>query len=187
MFTEVSKSSKQHADNSGNLWPLNKHLPWHRRSNGSTLLKIPPCNRARSALHKTWVKRQKGRVTEQRTSNVRVQMSRTVEVVKACQPHFTQPHYNYKTPDLFWREYSLSRIFTNLIMHNYQSSQSALMTRFRTDLRHQYGIFGGKSQTSFTRNATRAKSEEGRLFSQAIGGKEINKRCITLPFTMKGS
>ena len=34
-------------------------------------------------------------------------------------------------------------------------------------IRHQYGIFGGKSQTSFTRNATRAGSEEGRLFSQA--------------------
>ena len=30
---------------------------------------------------------------------------------------------------------------------------------------HQYGIFGGKSQTSFSRNATRAGSEEGRLFS----------------------
>ena len=34
-------------------------------------------------------------------------------------------------------------------------------------VRHQYGIFGGKSQTSFTRNATRVGSEEGRLFSQA--------------------
>ena len=96
-----------------------------------------------------------------------MQMSRTVEVVKACQPHFTQTRYNYKTPDLFWREYSLSRIFTDLIRHNYRSNQSALMTRFGTDLRHQYGIFGGKSQTSFLRNATRAGSEEGRLFSQA--------------------
>ena len=35
-------------------------------------------------------------------------------------------------------------------------------------VRHQYGIFGGESQTSFTRNATRAGSEEGRLFSLAI-------------------
>ena len=52
-------------------------------------------------------------------------------------------------------------------MHNYRSNQSALMTRFGTDLRHQYGIFGGKSQTSFLRNATWAGSEEGRLFSQA--------------------
>ena len=42
------------------------------------------------------------------------------------------------------------------------------MTRFLTDLRHQYGIFGGESQTSFSRNATRAGSEEGQLFSQAI-------------------
>ena len=33
-------------------------------------------------------------------------------------------------------------------------------------VRHQYGIFGGKSQTSFPRNATQAGSE-GRLFSQA--------------------
>ena len=32
---------------------------------------------------------------------------------------------------------------------------------------HQYGIFGSKSQTSFLRNATRARSEEGQLFSQA--------------------
>ena len=35
-------------------------------------------------------------------------------------------------------------------------------------LRHQYEIFGSKSQTSFSRNATRAGSEEGGLFSQAI-------------------
>ena len=52
-------------------------------------------------------------------------------------------------------------------MHNYRSNQSALMTRCGTDLRHRYGIFGGKSQTSFSRNAIRAGSEEGRLFSQA--------------------
>ena len=54
-------------------------------------------------------------------------------------------------------------------MHNYRSNQSALMTRCGTDFRHQYGIFGGESQTSFTRNATQAGSEEGRLFSQAKG------------------
>ena len=52
-------------------------------------------------------------------------------------------------------------------MHDYRSNQSALMTRCGTDLRHQYGIFGDKSQMSFSRNATRAGSEEGRLFSQA--------------------
>ena len=82
-------------------------------------------------------------------------------------PILHNPATNYKTPDLFWRKYSLSRIFTDLILHNYRSNQSALMTRLGTDLRHQYGIFGGKSQTSFTRNATRGGSEEGRLFSQA--------------------
>ena len=54
-----------------------------------------------------------------------------------------------------------------LIMHNYQSNKSAIMTRCRTDLCHQYGVFGGKSLTFFTWNATRAGSEEGRLFSQA--------------------
>ena len=34
-------------------------------------------------------------------------------------------------------------------------------------VRHQYGIFSGKSQTSFLQNATRAGSKEGRQFSQA--------------------
>ena len=53
-------------------------------------------------------------------------------------------------------------------MYNYRSNQSALLTRCGTDFRHQYGIFGGESQTPFTRNATRAGSEEGRLLSQAI-------------------
>ena len=56
----------------------------------------------------------------------------------------------------------MSRIFKDLVMHNYRSNQSAFMTRFGTDLRHQYGIFGGKSQTSFLRNTTRVGSEEGR-------------------------
>ena len=37
----------------------------------------------------------------------------------------------------------------------------------RSHVRHQYGIFGGKSQMSFLRNATRAGSEEGWLFPQA--------------------
>ena len=45
----------------------------------------------------------------------------------------------------------------------------------RTDFRHQYGIFGGESQMSFTRNSTRAGSEEGRLFSQAIQRVVLNK------------
>ena len=45
-------------------------------------------------------------------------------------------------------------------------------------LRHQYGIFGGKSQTSFTRNAIRAGSEEGRLFSQAIKYLNITQKLV---------
>ena len=61
----------------------------------------------------------------------------------------------------------MARIFTDLVKPNYRSNQSAFMTRFGTDLRHQYRILGGKSQTSFSRNAARAGSEEGRLFSQA--------------------
>ena len=61
----------------------------------------------------------------------------------------------------------MARIFTDLVKHNYRLNHSAFMTRFGTDLRHQYGIFGGKSQTSISRNATRAGSKEGWLFSQA--------------------
>ena len=82
-------------------------------------------------------------------------------------PIYTNHRYNYKTSDLFWWVFSLSRIFTDFIMHNYRSNQSALMTRCETDFRHQYGIFGGELQTSFTRIATRAGSEEERLFLQA--------------------
>ena len=59
---------------------------------------------------------------------------------------YTNHRYNYKTPDLFWLIFSLSCIFTDLIMHNCRSNQSALMTRCGTDFRHQYGIFGGESQ-----------------------------------------
>ena len=113
------------------------------RSNGSTLLKILPCLPPKSSHNRL-----------RRDFVPRLSL-------------FSKVGY-YKTPDLFWREYSLSRIFTDLIMHNHRSNQSALMTRFGTDLRHQYGIFGGKSHTSFSRNATRAGSEEGRMFSQAI-------------------
>ncbi len=83
-------------------------------------------------------------------------------------PIYTNHRYNYKTPDLFWWVFSLSHIFTDLIMHNYRSNQSAPMTRCGTDFPHQYGIFDGKSQTSFTRNAIRAGSEEGWPFLQAI-------------------
>ena len=75
-------------------------------------------------------------------------------------PIYTNHRYNYKTPDLF----SLSRIFTDLIMHNYRSNQSALMTRCGTDFRHQYGIFGGESQTSVSRNATRPGAKKDGCF-----------------------
>ena len=61
----------------------------------------------------------------------------------------------------------MTHIFTDFVKYNYRLNQSVFMTRFRTDLHHQYGIFGGKSQTSFSRNATRAGSEEGWLFLQA--------------------
>ena len=61
----------------------------------------------------------------------------------------------------------MSRIFADLFAHSYQSNQSALMTRCGTDSHHQYGHFCGELQTSFSRNATRAGSEEGWLFSQA--------------------
>ena len=75
-------------------------------------------------------------------------------------PIYTNHRYNYKTPDLF----SLSCIFTDLIMHNYRSNQSALMTRCGTDFRHQYGIFGGESQTSVSRNATRPGAKKDSCF-----------------------
>ena len=75
-------------------------------------------------------------------------------------PIYTNHRYNYKTPDLF----SLSRIFTDLIMHNYRSNQSALMTRCGTGFRHQYGIFGGESQTSVSRNATRPGAKKDGCF-----------------------
>ena len=51
---------------------------------------------------------------------------------------------------------------------NWQKPQMIIYAKLQSSrVRHQYGIFSGKSQTSFTRNATRAGSEEGRLFSQA--------------------
>ena len=75
-------------------------------------------------------------------------------------PIYTNRPYNYKTPDLF----SLSRLFRDLIMHNYRSNQSALMTRCETDFRHQYGIFRGESQTSVSRNATRSGAKKDGCF-----------------------
>ena len=91
-------------------------------------------------------------------------MYRCHELSKSCMlvnPNLYKPPLQYyKTPDLF----SLSRIFTDLIMHNYRSNQSALMTRCGTDFRHQYGIFGGESQTSVSRNATRPGAKKDGCF-----------------------
>ena len=48
-------------------------------------------------------------------------------------------------------------------------------------LRHQFGIFGGKSQTPFSRNSTQAGSEEGRLFSQATCWTILSFSCCRSP------
>ena len=156
MFTEVSKSMKQHADNSGKLWPLNKHLPYHGRSNhGLTAqLYLKFLLVTQQEVHFTntseATKRSSNRTENGKCTDVTNRRSR----VGLSTPIYTNHRYNYKTPDLFWWVFSLSRIFTDLIMHNYRSNQSALMTRCRTDFRHLYGIFGSKSKTSFLRNAT---------------------------------
>ena len=97
-------------------------------------------------------------------------------------PICTNHRYNYKVPNLFWWAFSLSNIFADLITHNYQSNQSALMTRCRTDFRHQCGIFSGESQMSFTRNATWAGSEEGRLFLQASAFAKWTHKLTTWLF-----
>ena len=47
--------------------------------------------------------------------------------------------------------------------------QSAFLSGFWTDLRHQYGIFGGESQTSlFPFRSSLRDVNERRLYSQAI-------------------
>ena len=135
------------------------------RSNGSTLLKIHPYNTAWSALHKhEWSDKKVELPNRER------QMYRCHKLLKSCRfvnlnicSIFTVLHIN----------------FTDLIMHNYLSNQSVFMTRCGTDSRHQYGIFGGESQTSFSRNDTRAGSEEGQLFSQAIPAREEGNLITT--------
>ena len=96
------------------------------------------------------MKRQNSWLTEQRTANV-------TNIWPGCRHCFCE---NSQCP-------------ADLIIHNYWLNQSALMTRCSTDSRHQYGIFCGELQTSSSRNTTRAGSEEGWLFSQAI--RTINK------------
>ena len=169
MFTEVSKSMKQHADNSGKLWPLNKHLPYHGRSNHGltaqlylkfllvTQQEVPFTNTSEAT------KRSSNWTENGKCTNVTNRRSRE----GLSTPFYTNPLQLQDARFVLVRIYSLSRIYRDLIMHNYRSNQSALMTRFGTDLRHQYRIFGGKSQTSFSQNATWIGSKEGRLFSQA--------------------
>ena len=64
---------------------------------------------------------------------------------------------------------SISKILcTSEVGTNLSWLQMIIYSKLQSSrLRHQYGIFGGESQTSFTRNATRAGSEEGQLFWQA--------------------
>ena len=72
------------------------------------------------------MKRQNGRLTEQRMANIWPGWRHCF-------------HENFQCP-------------ADLIIHNYQSDQSTLMTRCRTDLPHQYGIWCNESQMSFSRN-----------------------------------
>ena len=135
------------------------------QASGSTLLKFLLVTQDEVPFINTSevTKRSSNRKDNSNCTNVTNRRSR----VGLSTPFYTKHCYNWKTPDLFWWEFSLSHIFTDLITDYYRSNQSALMTRCWTDFCHQYGIFCGESQTSFTRNATRAGSEEGRLFLQA--------------------
>ena len=52
-------------------------------------------------------------------------------------------------------------------MQNCSVNQSALLSGFRPDLHHQYGISGGESQTSIFSHVV-AGANERRLYSQAM-------------------
>ena len=79
-------------------------------------------------------------------------MSRTVKVVKV-NPILHKPTTITRRQICFGENIHCPA-YLGFNYHNCRSNQSALMTRFGTDLRHQYGIFGDESQMSFTRNAT---------------------------------
>ena len=54
--------------------------------------------------------------------------------------------------------------------------QSAFLSGFWTDLRHQYGIFGGESQTSlFPFRSSLRDVNERRLYSQASRFEEVDE------------
>ena len=63
-----------------------KNLPWHDPT-AQLYLKFILITQHEVPFINTSEATKKGRMTEQRTANV--QMSGTVEVVQACQPHFT--------------------------------------------------------------------------------------------------
>ena len=63
----------------------NKNLPWHDPT-AQLYLKFILITQHEVPFINTSEATKKGRMTEQRTANV--QMSGTVEVVQACQPHF---------------------------------------------------------------------------------------------------
>ena len=103
-----------------------KNLPWHGLT-AQLFLKfllitqheVPFINTSEAT------KRSSNRTVNGKCTDVTNRRSR----VGLLTPFYTNHRYNYKTPDLFWWVFSLSRIFTDLIMHNYRSNQSALMTR----------------------------------------------------------
>ena len=158
-----------------------KNLPWHGLT-AQLFLKFllitqheVPFTNTSEATKRSSKRTENGKCTDVTNRRSRLGLST---------PIYTNHRYNHK----IWWVFSLSHIFTDLIMNNYRSNQSALMTRCGTDFRHQYGIFGGESQTSFTQNATQARSQEGQLFSQAtehpaiIFAHQVNAKVISSIF-----
>ena len=72
-------------------------------------------------------------------------------------------------------------------MHNYQSNQSAFMTRCRTDLRDQCGIFGGESGRPSREMPLEPGVKLINLVKQCYGNSLRNSnafksKCEILPF-----
>ena len=120
---EVTQNSRNHVD----LWPLKN---CHGHGTAQLFLKllliteheVPFINTSEATKGSSnWT--ENGKCTDVTNCRSRVGLSTSI---------YTNHRYNHKTPDLFWWVFSLSHIFTDLIMHNYrsnQSNQSALMTR----------------------------------------------------------